>query len=395
MITTVVIKSVRACNLRCSYCYYINDQTQGYGRIVSEETMERLYAHVSDYLGEQQTFRFVWHGGEPLLLGRRRLQKLLDLQAAYFRPEQVQNSLQSNGVLIDQEWIDFFRRNRIGVGISIDSSREAHDKNRITTRGMGTYARVTEAIRLFHANHVPVGSLSVIDPEFDGEEALRQMEKLGVQLCDFLIPMTNNALQESAEAEGDRRYIDFTKVGEFLAGAFRRWGDQPTPKLSIRFFECVLRNAFGLESGLLDAGSPHISDFLVMEPDGALCLDPDFWQIDRYDLGRHYQLAFNVHDADFSLNSVEQQVTDFARSHHLTSLPDACQTCKVRSLCRGSHPASRFGSDGSFNHRSAYCEAMFALCEAVLDYIIKGGYTDKLYDEDLKHLLKQQILSAA
>jgi len=394
MISTIVIKAVRACNLRCSYCYYINEQTTSYGQLIKAETLEKLYAHVSDYLAAKQGFSFVWHGGEPLILGRKRFQRFLDLQAKYFAPGQVQNFLQTNGVLIDQGWIDFFQRNNIAVGISIDSSPEAHDKHRLTTRGVGTYSRVVEAIKLFRENSMPVGTLSVVDGSFDGYEALGHIEELGVPACDFLIPMTNNALQESEGAVPYRSYIDFAKIGAFLVSAFRRWTEYPEPAFTIRLFECVIRNAFGFDSGYLDAGSTNLADFLVLETDGALCLDPDFWQIDRYNLGEHYRLAFNVHDEGFRLAAVERRMEEFARSHHLNSLPDECQNCKVRSLCRASHPASRFSSDGSFNHRSAYCEAMFALCDAVLEYIIKRGYTDYLYDDDLKRHLRRQMTHA-
>lgn len=395
MISTVVIKSVRACNLRCPYCYYINEHTTGYGQLIAVQTLEKLYTHVSQYLGGKRGFSVVWHGGEPLILGRKRLQRFLDLQAKYFAPDQVQNFIQTNGVLIDQDWVDFFRRNNVGVGISIDSSPEAHDKNRVTTRGAGTYSRVVDAIKLFRENNVPVGTLSVVDGDFDGHEALGHIEEWGVPACDFLIPMTNNALQEREGAVAYRNYTDFAKIGTFLVGAFRRWADLPKPEFTVRLFECVIRNAFGFDSGYLDAGATNIADFLVLETDGEFCLDPDFWHIDRYGLGEHYRLAFNVHDEEFRMEAVERRMEEFGRRHHLNTLPDECQTCKVRSLCRASHPASRFSSDGSFNHRSAYCEAMFPLCDAILGYIVAKGHGHHLYDDDLKRYLGLQASNAA
>lgn len=390
MIGTVVVKSVRACNLRCPYCYYINENTTDYGRVVAAESIEKLYAAVSDYLAGKRGFSFVWHGGEPLLLGRKRFQRFLDLQTKYFAANQVQNFIQTNGVLVDQDWVEFFRKNGVGVGVSIDSSPRAHDKNRITTRGIGTYARVVEAIKLLNSNGLQVGALSVVDGDFDGYEALRHIKGLGVLACDFLIPMTNNALQQREGAVPYRDYTDFGKIGTFLVGAFRGWVEHPDSEFTVRLFECVIRNAFGFESGYLDAGSTNLADFVVLETDGEFCFDPDFWHIDRYDLGRQYSLGFNVHDEGFSLAAVERHMEDFIRAHHLNALPDDCQRCKVRSLCRGAHPASRFGADGSFNHRSAYCEAMYALCSEVLRYIVERGYLEYLYDDDLKRHLDRQ-----
>lgn len=390
MIGTIVIKAIRACNLRCPYCYYINEQTTGYGQIIKAETLEKLYSHVSEYLTGKQGFSLVWHGGEPLLLGRKRLQHFLDLQAKYFAPGQVQNFLQTNGVLINQDWIDFFRRNDIAVGISIDGSPESHDKNRITRRGAGTYSQVVQAIKLFQESGVEIGTLSVVDGNFDGRKSLRHIMDLGIPACDFLIPMTNNALQEQQSLSVYNNYTDFSKIGAFLVDAFRSWVENPSPDFTVRLFECVIRNAFGFDSGYLDAGATNLADFLVLETDGEFCLDPDFWHIDRYDLGQHYRLAFNVHEEGFSIEAAERRMDEFASTHRLNSLPGDCQHCTVRSLCRASHPASRFGSDGSFNHRSAYCEAMFALCTEVLHYIVERGYSRYLYDDDLKRHLSRQ-----
>lgn len=395
MISTIVIKAIRACNLRCTYCYYINEDTKDYGKVIQPQTLERLYSHVAEYLGDKHGFTFVWHGGEPLMLGRKRFQSYLDLQAKYFSPGSVNNCVQTNGVLIDQPWIDFFKVNSVGVGISIDSSPQAHDKNRVTIRGAGTYDKVVQAIELLRANDMPVGTLAVVDGNFDGGKALDSVERLGIPACDFLIPMSNNALENSANCEDYRSHTDFTKIGAFLASAFRRWSTHPKPEFTVRLFECVIRNAFGFDSGYLDAGSVNLADFLVLETDGALCLDPDFWHIDRYDLGCHYKLNFNVGDEDFNLHAVESRMAAFTVENHLETLPDACQQCKVRSLCRGSHPASRFGPDGSFNHRSAYCEAMYALCDSVVDYIDSKGLTEHLCDDDLKRHLGRQAATAA
>jgi uncharacterized protein len=385
MINAIIIKAVRACNLRCPYCYYINEQTTSYGGMIDIETLETLYDHVSKYLAGRQGFSFIWHGGEPLILGQTRLQKFIELQSRYFKPNQVRNQLQTNGLLINQSWIDFFRDNDIGVGISIDSP-QAHDKNRITTRGAGTYSRVVDAIKLCGDSGMAVGTLSVVDGDFDGFEAFGHIEALNVPMCDFLIPMTNNALQSGTEV-AYKSYTDFTKIGAFLVGAFRRWTERPKPKLTVRLFESVIRNALGFDSGYLPAGSTNLADFLVLETDGMVCLDPDFWHIDRFALGRHYELASNVNDKEFSMDAVESRMGEFVREHHLNALPDDCQKCKVRSLCRAAHPASRFDSDGSFNHRSAYCEAMFVLCDAALHYIVERGHAQYLCDEDLKRHL--------
>jgi uncharacterized protein len=393
VIHLAIIKSTRACNLRCPYCYYINEDTQHYGQMMSDQTIESLYSHLAKYLAGKSGFGFVWHGGEPLLLGKKRFQRFLDLQKKYFSSNQIVNLLQTNGVLIDQSWIDFFNSNGVSVGISLDGMREAHDRNRPTTAGKGTYDSVLRAIRLFQANSMAVCTLAVADGRYDGYETLRHFQELGIQECDFLIPMTNNALQEEFRSSGHKNYTDFSSVSAFLIGAFRRWVEN-APPIGVRLFESLIQNSFGLPHGYLNAGSTNLSESLVLETNGDICLDTDFWHIDRYNLGAKYNLRFNVHSPDFSLAGVEEHLQQFIVQEGLDRLPDACQQCRVRSVCHGSHPASRFGSDGSFNHRSAYCSAFYELSDEILNYMARRSLTPNLYDLDLKNALTYEPLNA-
>jgi uncharacterized protein len=394
MINLAIIKAIRACNLRCPYCYYINKETENYGQVISDATLTSLYRHVSHYLEGKPGFGFVWHGGEPLLLGRRRFKRFLDLQAQYFSSGQVANVLQSNGTLIDHEWVDFFQNNRVAVGISLDGTEKAHNKNRPSVAGKGTYKETLEAIRLFQDRGLPVYALSVVDGHADGYETLQHFQEIGINECDFLIPMTNNALQQIGDTNDYNTYTDFTAIGSFLTNAFRRWIENPKPEIKVRLFECLIKNAFGLEGGFLNAGSVNLSGYVVVETNGDICLDTDFWQMDRYDLGKKYRLGCNVSDASFCLQNVEEDINIIVKQQGLDQLPDACQPCKVRSICRGSHPASRFGADGSFNHRSAYCEALFALSAVVLEHIVDTGFTENLYDGDLRATLSRDAVGS-
>ncbi len=390
MIHLAIIKSVRACNLRCPYCYYINNETKNYGQMISEQTIERLYFHVSQHLAAQQGFGFVWHGGEPLLMGRRRFKRFLDMQKNFFSPDQIRNLLQTNGVLIDQPWIDFFNENGVAVGLSLDGPQELHDRNRPKVSGKGSYQDVVKAIELLHKNKMMVCVLSVVDGRRDGYEALAHLQGLGVHQCDFLIPMTNNALQGNSNVGIYHQFTDFQGISNFLLGAFQRWIETPEPKIGVRLFECLMQNAFGISHGYLNAGSCNLSESLVLETNGDICLDTDFSHIDRYQLGSQYNLQLNVHNKDFSLSDVEQRLKNFIASERLDLLPEDCQTCKVRSICHASHPASRFDADGSYNHRSAYCEAFYALGEIIVDYLHQKGLSSDFYDPDLKAVLLQE-----
>jgi uncharacterized protein len=388
MIGTVVIKAIKACNLRCPYCYYINDDTPGYGQVISHQTVERLYAHLAEYLQEDQEVMLVWHGGEPLMLGQRRFGDFLNMQTDFHLSGRVRNVVQTNGTMVNASWISFLQQHNVGVGISIDGSRAAHDKNRRTTHGRPTYNRVVRAITDFKRSGSDVGVLSVIDSDFSGAEAIRNIRALGVQAYDLLLPISNNALQQAGLGGEYSAYTDVPKVARFLTEAFNEWLHDSD--LDIRLFRAIMRNAVGLQTGYPYAGANNVGDFVVLEPDGTIALDPDFWHIDRFALGSYYYLHANVHDESFSLTTLDANLQAFVAANGLDRLPDDCQDCVVRSLCRGSHPASRFGSDGSFNHRSVYCQAMYELCIEALNYLIDRGLETHLIDPDLRRFIAKR-----
>jgi uncharacterized protein len=377
VIHTLIVKAIRACNLRCPYCYYINEETENYGLSISAGTLERLFEAFAEYAdGRTDLVEVIWHGGEPLMLGRPRLQRFLDLQSQYFTQTHVRNSLQTNGVLLDDAWIDFFAQNAIHVGISLDGTPEIHDRYRVNLAGRGTYNEVVRGIRLMANHGQPTGVLAVAAPDGDGGATMRQFRALGVQACDLLIPMTNHALQRRADGT-----VDMTGVGRFLRSAFEDWTRTDDPSQRVRLFEGLIMNAVGLSQNCSNAGSTEeqLAQYVVVETNGDICMDTEFGEIDRYGVGAEYKTGFNVSDPSFRFQDLEAALRQRIRTKHLGDLPEDCVACPVNAVCRGSHPASRFDdSDASFDHRSAYCEAMFGLCQDVVTFLSDHGLEKSL-----------------
>ncbi|MDA0207728.1 MAG: radical SAM protein [Acidobacteria bacterium] len=383
MISTLVIKAVRACNLRCPYCYYINEDTQAYGITLSDTLIHRLYQTYGDYAsGREDAVNLIWHGGEPLILGRRRFQEILDAQAPYFGDAQVRNVVQTNGTLIDAEWVDFFHDNSVGVGISLDGVRDTHDAMRFDSHDRGTFDRIVEAINLLERSGIGVGVLCVAGPEIDGVAFLRLLKELGIHGCDFLIPMTNHAVQRQPGQE-----VDMEKVGKVLRDAFLHWVGDDNPEIRVPLFESLILNALGLRSVCSNAGATfeQLETVAVIETNGDICMDVEFGEIDRLAGGDEYRLGANLADQDFNFARVEEMLKSRTEAKGLAETPSECWPCPARTMCRGSHPGSRYDDlDGSFQHRSAYCEAMLPLSLEVVDYLDRSGLRPNLIDPRLR-----------
>jgi uncharacterized protein len=115
---TVMPLGVR-CNLQCGYCY--EDPLRDAGNLGVRYDLDAMKRSIATHSGEDEPF--LLFGGEPLLVPKRVLE---DLWAWGFK-RSGRNSIQTNGVLIDDEHIALFKRYKVGVGISMDGPGELND----------------------------------------------------------------------------------------------------------------------------------------------------------------------------------------------------------------------------------------------------------------------------
>ena len=155
-----------ACNLDCTYCFYLSKQTlpggPGGGHM-DDEVLERF---VRDYIASVTADEvvFSWQGGEPTLLGLEFFRKVVALQRKHAKAGQrIENDLQTNGTLLDEEWARFLKEHRFLVGLSIDGPKAIHDKYRITKRGAPTFDTVYAAAQMLKRFGVPFNTLTCVN----------------------------------------------------------------------------------------------------------------------------------------------------------------------------------------------------------------------------------------
>ena len=122
------------CNLQCAYCYYLptvdmykarSDHSGSFR--MSLETYELFARQYIDRPVQQVSF--AWQGGEPTLMGLDWFGQAIDLQNKHRRANQaIENSLQTNGTLLDDAWCEFFREHGFLIGLSVDGPASYHDK---------------------------------------------------------------------------------------------------------------------------------------------------------------------------------------------------------------------------------------------------------------------------
>lgn len=233
------------CNLRCKYCYEGIGSERFQPGQMSPDLLRKVIAEGCAQAPDNH-IQFLWHGGEPLLAGLDLFRAGLDQQrierdATGIR---IRNSVQTNGTLLDDRWLDFLQESGFSIGISLDGPPAIHDAERIDARGRGTHHLVVEAIRRIQARNMEFGVIAVISAHHvpHAAEVIRHVHDLGIRNLDMHpavgLPKENADLQNNGDLSPD----DFAT---FMTAAFDEWLAIGDPGFRINLFRDFLRGWFG------------------------------------------------------------------------------------------------------------------------------------------------------
>jgi len=339
---TLLIKpSGSECNLDCKYCFY-KDRAPEVGRgrqRMREETLEKL---VKDYLGLRfEVSGFAWQGGEPTLMGLDFYKKVVSLQKKYGAAgQEVSNALQTNGILLDENWCRFLHESKFLVGISIDGPRELHDYYRVDHSGGGSFDKVMRAIETCREYEVEFNTLTLLNN--------KNVERPD-ELFDFFIEKGIRYLQfiPCFETEpGTGKVADFSvrpeQYGEFLCRTFDRWYEYGPREVSIRDFDSILGYCLSGKHTICTFGK-QCSQYIVVEHTGD-CFCCDFFVEEKWRLG-------NIFETPIEKLATSSKKRSFARAKQ--NLCNKCLVCRSLEVCRGGCMKDRREGGGE----SYFCES--------------------------------------
>ena len=381
---TTMIKPVGSlCNLDCDYCYYLGKADLYGGRQpkMSDELLER---YISQYIEAVQvpTVTFCWHGGEPLLAGIDFYEKAVKLQNKYRGNKQIENSLQTNGLLINPDWCSFFRDNNFLIGLSIDGPKEIHDAYRRDRGGHPTFDRVMQGLEMMAVNGVEYNTLSTINDRCAGQgKRVYQFMRSISQYMQFL-PVVEKTLPApsgrspivppSTEGAVIAPWSITPKAfGKFMCDVFDEWVINDVGERFVQLFDITLAQWCGVQPSLC-AFCPTCGDGLVVEHNG------DVYMCDHF-VYPEYRLG----------NIGVEHLRDLQRKPELfrfgiekrNSLPTDCRKCEYLFACRGECPKHRFAT----TRRGE--QGLNTLCEGYKHFF---EYTTP-YMQQMRNLLEQGL----
>lgn len=337
------------CNLSCRYCYYLEKANlyrneDKAGRFtMSEDLLERF---IRDYI-ESQTMPqvlFSWHGGEALMRPLSFYKRVVELQKRYARGVQIDNSIQTNGTLLTDEWCEFFRENGWLVGVSIDGPQEFHDEYRRNKMGQPSFRKVMQGINLLNKHGVEWNALAVVndfnaDYPLDFYNFFKEIDCRYIQftpIVERLYPHKDGRHLASPMDNGKVPLADFSvspeQWGEFLVTLFDEWVKEDVGKYFIQLFDATLANWVGQQPGVCTMARTcgHAG---VMEYNGDV-YSCDHFVFPEYKLGN-----IRTHTLVEMMYGERQQ--QFGMDKY-AKLPAQCKNCEFLFACNGECPKNRF-----------------------------------------------------
>jgi uncharacterized protein len=344
--STIAKPTGSLCNLRCTYCYYLEKKHlyPGINQFrMSDKVLESFIAQniISQDLSE---VHFVWQGGEPSLLGIDFYRKALSFQRKYAGGKIIRNAFQTNGTLLNIEWCHFLRDNQFLVGISIDGPEEIHDQHRLTGSGAPTFKQVMKGIELLQKNQVEFNTLSVVHREnaLQPLRIYRFLKQIGSGFIQF-IPIVERAGAEPQrngqlvpQSDRDARITEWSVIpkdyGNFLITVFDEWVRNDVARYYVQLFDATLANWVGENPGIC-VFSRTCGKAVAIEHNG------DVYACDHYVYPEYF--LGNIANNSFRALLNQPSQIKFGQDKY-NALPAMCKKCPYEKACHGECPKHRF-----------------------------------------------------
>jgi uncharacterized protein len=327
-----------ACNLRCDYCFFLKKEKLYPGSAFRmPDKVHEVYIRQLLEAHDVPEVTIAWQGGEPTLMGLDFFRRSVQLQEKYRKPgTRIENTFQTNGILLDDEWCQFFHENRFLIGLSLDGPKELHDAYRRDRGGHGTFDRVVKAARLLQKHKVEFNILCTVNSK-NADHPLEVYrffrDELDAHYIQF-IPIVERD-NESGYQEGNKvtdRSVRPDQWGRFLIEIFDEWVTRDVGKTFVLNFDGALAGWLDM-AGTVCIFGPTCGLGMALEHNG------DLYSCDHF-VEPNYYLGNILKTPMIELVASDKQ-RKFGRDKKDT-LPRSCRECDVVHICNGECPKNRF-----------------------------------------------------
>lgn len=307
------------CNLSCVYCYVREGASVPKRTRMSQET---LIAMTDFFCEKQEDIEFIWHGGEPLLAGIDFYGSVVRAQSKWVNAgRNITNFVQTNAVLVDREWAEFFSRNGFVVGVSLDGTARFHNVTRPFSGGGPSFDNVMRGITLLRSAGVFNGVICGVT---------RYNHAYPEELFNFFISEGIKKLKFSRIKDIGNRInlgglvLSPEEFYNFLIKIFDLWIDLDDPEVEIRDIQSVVNVLLGgrCRECIYLGGCDR---FVTVYGDGSVYACDSFPQNNNLYFG-------NIRD----ISPTAPDPPNLLRFHDtIMRRRERCSSCEWGYLCRG------------------------------------------------------------
>ena len=315
-----------------------------YGFMTEETSINIIKKALEVADGGHVTFAF--QGGEPSLIGLDFFERFVEsVNLNNIKNSKINYAIQTNGILINDEWAAFFHKHKFLVGLSLDGPKDIHNINRIDKKANGTYKSVMQAVKYLDKHNVSYNLLTVVTSLVS-----RKIDKVynffktnGFKYLQF-IPCI-----DSFDTDDQAKYsLSPEQYKNFLCKLFDKWylDMKKGEVISIRYFDNILSMFLGMAPESCDMIG-HCSIQHVIEADGSI-YPCDFYVLDEVKLGNINSDNINdIHQGAIVKSFIEESL----------NVDTNCKKCEWYKLCRGGCKRLRHIEDDGTYGLNKFCDS--------------------------------------
>ncbi len=332
IVKALCLHIAHTCNLNCSYCFASQGKYHGERGLMSFEVGKAALDFLVENSGTRRNLEVDFFGGEPLM--NFSVVKELVAYARSIEKEKGKNfrfTLTTNGVLVDQDVIDFANKECSNVVLSLDGRKEVHDRFRVDFQGNGSWEKIVPKFQDFVSqrggkNYYMRGTFTHANPDF--LEDIKEMLRLGFKELS-MEPVVCSKDDPSRLTDEDMEIV--MKQYEELASLMLERHREGNPftfyhyMIDLKGGPCIYKRLSGCGSG---------TEYMAVTPWGDL-----------------YPCHQFVGEEKFRLGSVFKGVTNTAIQEDFASCNvyahEECKDCWAKLYCSGGCAANAYHATGS------------------------------------------------
>lgn len=367
---TIIIKPTYACNLRCRYCY-LRNETKSSQVMMSVDFAENIISQIKEYITKrkQKKVSFIWHGGEPLLWGKDNYARIFSYMQNELTGIEYSNSVQTNLLLMSEEYIELFLKHDVHVGFSLDGMKSINDIQRVFPNGNGTFDDVMKNYALCVVNGLDVGCIVVATNYTKGRV---------VELYEFMrenrLSFKFNPLFSSGEAQKNDEDVGVTpdEYAQMAIELFDLWYNDSETRIKESNLEEIASNLISGKTTYCLFGKNCQDNFFAIAPTG------DVFPCGRFCDESTSEFSYgNLHNEGLTDILARAKKSDCYNRYKYIEESN-CRQCEYFHICHGGCLHDGYLKSGDFKSKTFLCSAYKKIFKHIKGRITETGLDSKI-----------------